>query len=265
MAESLGWQSFWWLNSALLGFTTICCIFLFPETRYNNRVGSQQMAGSTSPFKSDSREKLPEGPTSTHRSSANENLDSERDAPHRTPEQVTMEPQDKLEPVLTHQDPWLGRGKPSKQQWKLAQPYQGSLLQEFWTPWKLFAFPIVQFAAFIVSWSASAFLTINLTQSQVFAEPPYNFTSSKIGLFNFALLIGTFIGLLTAGPLSDFVAARLTKRRGGIREPEMRLLAMIPYVILMIIGNVIVAVGYEYHWDWKVRTAVSGPYGKTTF
>jgi hypothetical protein len=27
---------------------------------------------------------------------------------------------------------------------------------------------------------------------------------------------------------------------------------MIPYVILMVIGNVIVAVGYERAWDWKV-------------
>jgi hypothetical protein len=95
-------------------------------------------------------------------------------------------------------------------------------------------------------------LTLNLTQSQAFAAPPYNFSSAKIGFFNFAILIGAFIGLFTAGPLSDAVAARLTKRNKGIREPEMRLLAMIPYVILMVIGNVIVAVGYEHTWDWKV-------------
>ena len=119
-------------------------------------------------------------------------------------------------------------------------------------PWHLLAFPIVEFSAFIVSWSASCFLTLNLTQSQAFAAPPYNFSSTKIGFFNFAILIGAFIGLFTAGPLSDAVAARLTKRNKGIREPEMRLLAMIPYVILMVIGNVIVAVGYERTWDWKV-------------
>jgi hypothetical protein len=28
---------------------------------------------------------------------------------------------------------------------------------------------------------------------------------------------------------------------------------MIPYIILMIIGNVVVGVGYQQHWDWKVR------------
>jgi len=125
---------------------------------------------------------------------------------------------------------------------------------ELWMPWKLFAFPIVQFSSFVVSWTASSFLTLNLTQSQAFAVPPYNFSSAKIGFFNFAILIGAFIGLFTAGPLSDFIAARLTRRNNGIREPEMRLLTMIPYVIIMIIGNVVTAIGYEKGWDWKVTS-----------
>lgn len=60
------------------------------------------------------------------------------------------------------------------------------------------------------------------------------------------------IGLATAGPLSDWVSARATKRNGGIREPEMRLPAMIPYVIIMYLGNIIVSVGYQKHWPWEV-------------
>lgn len=96
----------------------------------------------------------------------------------------------------------------------------------FWTPWKLFAFPIVEFAAFVVSWSCSSFLTINLTQSQNFAAPPYNLDSQTVGFMNFAILIGAGIGLATAGPLSDWISARATKNNGGIREPEMRLPAM---------------------------------------
>src|SRR5271163_5184022 len=37
-----------------------------------------------------------------------------------------------------------------------------ALAWDFWIPWRLFALPIVEFAAFVVSWSASSFLTINL-------------------------------------------------------------------------------------------------------
>ena len=76
-----------------------------------------------------------------------------------------------------------------------------------------------------------------------------------IGYFNFALLVGTFIGLLTAGPLSDWISMRLTRRNNGIREPEMRLLTMVPYVLIMVLGNVITAVGYENSWSWKVSTS----------
>ena len=131
--------------------------------------------------------------------------------------------------ATAERDPYLGKGSPSKQQWKLWQanshPFKAILL-DLWIPWKLFAFPIVEFAAFVVSWSCSSFLTINLTQSQNFAAPPYNFNSQSIGFMNFAILAGAMIGLATAGPLSDWVSARATRKNGGIREPEMRLPAM---------------------------------------
>lgn len=176
--------------------------------------------------------------------------DPKKEAPVQS--QQPVEEGNTISHVHTHNDPWLGRGKPSKEQWHLWQPYEGNFLRELWLPFYLLLYPIVEFSAFVVSWSASSFLTLNLTQSQVFAAPPYNFTSTKIGFFNFAILTGALIRLFTAGPLSDAIAARLTKRNRGIREPEMRLWAMVPYVVVMIIGNVVTAVGYEYQWDWKV-------------
>lgn len=125
--------------------------------------------------------------------------------------------------------PWLGKGAPGRSQWGIytptANPWK-SIFIDLWIPWKLFAFPIVEFASFVVSWSCSSFLTINLTQSQAFAAPPYNFSSQTIGFFNFAILGGAMLGLFTAGPLSDWVSARATKKNRGIREPEMRLPAM---------------------------------------
>ncbi|KAH6867164.1 major facilitator superfamily domain-containing protein [Thelonectria olida] len=151
--------------------------------------------------------------------------------------------------------PSLGKGTPSKQQWSLFQRNASPLRTiwfDLWTPWKLLIFPIVLFASFIVSWSCSNFLILNLTQSQVFSAPPYNMSAQSIGLLNFAILAGALIGLVTAGPFSDWVSARATTRIGGIREPEMRLPAMIPYVIIMIFGNVITTVGYERKWPWPV-------------
>jgi len=152
----------------------------------------------------------------------------------------------------------LGKGSPSKQQWKLFQPNPHplkSILLDLWIPWKLFAFPIVEFASFVVSWSASCFLTDNLLQSQAFAAPPYNYSPLTIGFFNFAVLIGAIIGLVTAGPLSDRISIKLTKRNNGIREPEMRLPTMVPYFILMLVGNFVTAFGWHNGWNWKVSTS----------
>src|SRR5450755_2722703 len=118
------------------------------------------------------------------------------------------------------------------------------------------AFPIVEFAAFVVSWSASSFLTINLTQAQNFAAPPYNFSSQAVGFTNFALLVGSLLGLATNGRLSDWIAARATRKNRGIREPEMRLPTLIPYVCIMLLGNFVVAFGYQHKWDWKVRNII---------
>lgn len=235
MAEHSGWRSFFWLNVGFLGLVLLLQIFLFPETKWH-RSRPDEAAQDTSPS----------GPSSNA-------FEIEKTVEVSREENVNTEDGER--------DPYLHKGTPSKQQFKLAQLNGNNIktvLLSFYVPWKLLAFPIVELAAFVVSWSASCFLTLNLTQSQAFAKPPYNFDSQTIGFFNFAILIGGFIGLATNGLLSDWISMKATRKNRGIREPEMRLPAMIPYVIISIIGNFIVAFGYQYKWDWKV--SAPGPY-----
>lgn len=250
MAERHGWRSFWWFNTALLVLTLVVCVFFFPETRYKRpweAPGSNHQAP-----------KIPIEALEVSGKVSDEKVERNDQATDitSTPTQQTgaMPAGDvPLAPQQTHQDPFLGRGNPTRWQFMPWQPLDGAnFLRELWLPFYLHAFPIVEFAAFVVSWSAGGFLVVNLTQSQVFAAPPYNFSPQTIGLFNLALMVGAIIGLVTSGPLSDWVAARLTARNNGIREPEMRLVTMVPYVLIMILGSVIVAVGYERQWPWEV-------------
>lgn len=247
MALRIGVESFWWFNTGMLFFTLVVCIFLFPETRYDRRYDeSPQPAGSaTIP-----QVKEPSSPASPYRSSGEKATGTGYESA------LTSVPSAPIAPVVTHVDAALGKGGPGKSQFLPMQKYAGGLFRELWLPFYLHVFPIVEFAAFVVSFSASGFLVVNLSQAQVFAAPPYNFTSETIGLFNLAVLVGGFIGLITCGPLSDWVAARLTARNNGVREPEMRLMAMIPYIIIMIIGSVVTAVGYDHHWPWQVIVIV---------
>lgn len=241
MAQYTGWRNFWWLNVAMFGVTLILTVFGFPETKWHRIHPEEINRAADDPTAPSSKEGM--GVDIVEGASDGEKPSDPSDFPNLA------------QNTTSQKDPFLGRGTPSKQQFKFFQPNAHplkTLLLDFWIPWKLFMYPIVEFASFVVSWSASSFLTVNLTQSQAFAAPPYSFTPEKIGFFNFALLTGSVIGLLTAGPLSDWVSMRLTRLNRGIREPEMRLPTMIPYVLVMMLGNFIVAFGYEHSWNWKV-------------
>ena len=225
----------------MIGTAFLMCLFGFPETKWHRvhpgelpKVQSEKMA-STSVGKV--------------------NIETEEGS---DPEKSSSPDLTALSHAATSErDLFLGKGTPSKKQFMLwqanAHPFK-TIFLDLWIPWKLFAFPIVEFASFVVSWSASSFLTVNLTQSQAFSAPPYNFSPLAIGFFNFAVLVGGIIGLVTAGPLSDWVSMRLTRRNNGIREPEMRLVTMIPFVLIMILGNFIVAFGWQQGLNWKVST-----------
>ena len=211
----------------MLGFALVISVFAFPETRWHRSKDSDILS---QPFDTDS--------------SGTPTADSKQLSVHelRTSSMASGE-------ASTFQ------GHPRKEQFNFyhipSNPFQ-SLLRDFIAPFELFAFPIICFAAFVVSWSASCFLIVNLTQSQAFSEPPYNYGPQTVGLFNLAVVAGQLVGLASAGPLIDSISMRLTKRNNGIQESEMRLPAIIPYALIMLLGNFVVGFGYQYGWDWRV-------------
>lgn len=168
MATHVGWRNWWWLNVALLALSFFMILFMFPETKWD-RIHPDN---------------IPDSPASSLKQDASE-IEKTGGLHHDT--EVSPAPENSLEPIHTaDRDPWLGRGGPSKQQWKLfqsnAHPFK-SIIMDLWLPWKLFAFPIAEFASFVVSWSCSSFLTLNLTQTQAFAAPPYLWSSQSIGQY----------------------------------------------------------------------------------
>ncbi len=254
IAYHSNWRNFWWLNVALHGVIFILLIFFFPETMWH-RLHPREMIAQHNAQKSAQSSDEKVGTSNL------ENEDPEKLNQVPTSQTAQMNVLSELSAAATaERDPWLHKGTPSKKQFMPftpnAHPFK-TLALDFWIPWKLFAFPAVELAAFIVSWSASSFLTLNLTQSQVFAAPQYGFSSQSIGFMNFAVLIGAIIGLFTNGALSDWLSARATRKNRGIREPEMRLPTLIPYTIIMLIGNFVVAFGYQQKWDWKVSAMTS--------
>lgn len=144
---------------------------------------------------------------------------------------------------MTNPDECLGKGRPSRQQFNLFQPTDRKALSEvwrhLWTPIEIFFFPIICWAAWTMAGAANAFLLLVLFESPILSNPPYNFSSASVGFANFAPAVGAIIGLTVAGPFSDWIAMRATRRNNGIREPEMRLPALIPFIVISTIALVV--------------------------
>ncbi|KAJ9501368.1 hypothetical protein H2202_003162 [Exophiala xenobiotica] len=71
------------------------------------------------------------------------------------------------------------------------------------------------------------------------------------GLLFVGLLLGTlFAEVCLGGHLSDILCARLAKRNGGVRVPEMRLWLIYPAGVLSAIGLIVwgISVDKGYHW-----------------
>ena len=238
ISERFGWRSFWWLNVALYAACFAFQLCLHPETYYDRR----HLVGATA--------------APDKRSPSTKSIASEAAAGNSASSQTAAAPA----PASKHDQPvsCFRRGTPTRAQFThiQARASRRESWLSVWTPIMLFSFPVVEWTSFAFSWSASCFLITNLTQSQVFHAPPYNMSTSAVGLTNFASLVGGTIGMLAAGPLSDWVSMRATRRNGGIREPEMRLPALVPFAIIALAGGLVVAYGYENLWKMDVIVIV---------
>jgi hypothetical protein len=151
MTDRFGWRSFWWLNVALYGATIAFQLFLHPETHYDRR------NKPTEPSDSSITEMKPAAAVS-------EGINS---------------------PTKDNVDEHFGKGAPSRDQFLsvIKRATGKEVFLTFWIPIKLFSFPIVEWTSFALSWSAAVFLLTNLTQSQAFAAPPYNMSSTSVGAY----------------------------------------------------------------------------------
>jgi hypothetical protein len=116
--------------------------------------------------------------------------------------------------------------------------WKSFLVRDIFSPLYVFLF-IIFWAGLNVAGPANLLLFWNLTESAILSNPPYSWSPGAVGYSNFAFVIGGMLGLVTAGPFSDWVAKQRTKRNNGIHEAEMRLPALIPYFITTIIGIVV--------------------------
>ncbi|RDW59025.1 hypothetical protein BP5796_11949 [Coleophoma crateriformis] len=114
------------------------------------------------------------------------------------------------------------------------------------TPIMLLRHPGVIWAAAMWSVTFTWVIIQGAVADQIFEAPPYNMSAIQVGnLVGVAPLIGSALGTLVSGPLSDWLALFMAKRNSGIYEPEFRLFLVIPALISIIIGAFGLASGIQ--------------------
>lgn len=156
------------------------------------------------------------------------------------------------------------RTQPPKTYLQTLRPSNGRLCDDNWfrvaaRPFVLFAYPGILWSTLVYSLSIGWLITLSETVSAVYRDKQtYNFSALGTGLVYLSPFIGGILGTAVAGKFSDAIVKFMSKRNGGIYEPEFRLVMAIPVMISTCIGLMGFGWSAAEHDKWIVPTFFFG-------
>ncbi|KAM3422377.1 hypothetical protein BST61_g2734 [Cercospora zeina] len=154
--------------------------------------------------------------------------------------------------------------QPPKTWLQSLSPYSGRLSDSSWLrvmirPFILFAYPSILWSALVYSLSIGWLIVLSESISKIYmTRDTYNFTALQAGLVYISPFVGGILGTAVAGKVSDIIVRWLSRRNGGIYEPEFRLIMAIPIALTTTIG--LMGYGWSAHEKdaWIVPTIFFG-------
>jgi MFS family permease len=125
-------------------------------------------------------------------------------------------------------------------------------------PFVLFAYPAVLWSTVVYSFSIGWLIVLSESVAHIYQAKPYNFSALGTGLVYLSPFIGGVIGTAVAGKVSDIIVRFMSRRNGGIYEPEFRLIMAIPVAICTAIGLMGFGWSAQQHDSWIVPTVFFG-------
>jgi hypothetical protein len=144
------------------------------------------------------------------------------------------------------------------------KPYNGRLHHDNWfrvavRPFILFAYPSVLWSAVVYSCSVGWLIVLSESVAVIYrTRTTYGFSALSTGLIYISPFIGGILGTAVAGKVSDIIVQAMSKRNGGLYEPEFRLVMAIPITISTVIGLMGFGWSAHDHDAWIVPTIFFG-------
>lgn len=214
ITTSQGWRWVWWWCVIFIGITFLVVIFFFEESKYVPVPNA-----------------LPASPSAYD----TEDVDHKESVPAKSEIESVPGPTVQIKP------------KSYRQRLSLVTKTDEPMLSHFHQPLTtLFTFPAVAYCAITYGFTLCWFAIMTSLSATYMVKPPWNFGPEGVGLFNIPPFIGTSMGFLFGGHLCDRWIIWLSKRNGGIYEPEMRLWFALPVAVICPVGILMFGLGLAY-------------------
>lgn len=143
------------------------------------------------------------------------------------------------------------------------RPWPGRITHDHWhrvaaRPFILFAYPAILWSTAVYALSVGWLIVMSELVSHIYQGGSYNFTSLQTGLIYISPFVGGLIGTAVAGKVSDIIVKFMTRRNGGVYEPEFRLVMGIPIALSTTAGLMAFGWSAQEKDAWIVPTIFFG-------
>ncbi|EZF30923.1 MFS transporter [Trichophyton mentagrophytes] len=156
------------------------------------------------------------------------------------------------------------RAKPPVSFIQSLKPWNGRIAKDNWfrvmaRPLILFAYPAVLWSSMVYALSVGWLIVLSESVAEIYAKrDTYNFTPLQVGLVYISPFVAGILGTIVAGRVSDIVVRFMSRRNGGVYEPEFRLVMGLPSTLATTIGLMGFGWSAQEKDNWIVPTVFFG-------
>ncbi|KIH88558.1 hypothetical protein SPBR_07045 [Sporothrix brasiliensis 5110] len=117
-------------------------------------------------------------------------------------------------------------------------------------PFATYMLPGVVWAAYSYGCAVAFSASLSVSLSSIFTVAPYHFSTRAVGLTVLSPFVANIVGNFIPGPVADWLVTYMSRKNGGVYEPEFRNILCLPALLTGLAGywGFGLAIHYKIHW-----------------